>query len=139
MVLYITLKNYSYENQYKWSFIINTKDYNILSKGITKTAWTCPIKCYSITTIYILTFITNFYCTSCTKQASFNKKLLDRFLANNLKHRPCRHLKYWQSNKVLLLNCVPVLYLNYFILGEKALYNDSRLDLKNSFDFQAII
>ena len=67
-----------------WCTILNTKNYNIPSKG----------KCYSKTTIHRLTFVTVFIILDKPIKQYFNLKVLKGILANHLNHRQFKHLQF---------------------------------------------
>ena len=86
----------------KWWTIINIKNYNISNKVIIKTPWICTIKCYSVSTIYILY---HYFVQSCSGNCCYSRA------------------------KGTLSNFIPILYLESVMLYTKPVYNGLSLEL----------
>ena len=109
------------------------------TRVINKIPLTFSIKCYSIATIHPFTFFAIFIAS---KKAIFSAKFLSAVfgqLSKSLTMQAFTALvvqSFCYITKAVSLNCIPIFFPKYFVLGKKASFNEKSLDLNKLFDFQ---
>ena len=115
----------------RWWAIINPKYYNISSKVIIETPLTFSIKDYSVATIHIPLLVIMFCCISRSKQTIFNVKILSGIFGqlskSDIYNFRCVIVLFY--NRRSIINCIPILFLKYFMLCKKPSLYTILLDL----------